>query len=232
MDVYDELYDSDTVLSNIVYDTFSVSVNTTAEDRPRRSDGDSEDDVLAPERLSDYSGKDTYLSSCQEDTDDSAIELVSITVPRKPNTACNEASTGDVVNNSKITDYFPLHRFATTTEYPAFLKQYNPTTLFRRPSRRKRPIGRPRSNCTSETNSKKVKGRRVGKETKTKRAGTYKSYSYAQKLKVVEYARLNTEAEASKRYGIPRSTIYYWKDIDKVPKEKLKKLAKKRKGST
>ena len=60
MDVYDELYDSDTVLSNIVYDTFSVSVNTTAEDRPRRLDGNSEDDLLAPERLSDYSGKDTY----------------------------------------------------------------------------------------------------------------------------------------------------------------------------
>jgi len=47
---------------------------------------------------------------------------------------------------------------------------------------------------------------------------------------VVKYARLNSEAEASKHYGIPRSTLYYWKDIDKVPNEKLKKLAKKRKG--
>ena len=46
----------------------------------------------------------------------------------------------------------------------------------------------------------------------------------------MEYARLNTEAEASKCYGVPRSTIYYWKDIDKVPKEKFKKLAKKMKG--
>jgi len=59
---------------------------------------------------------------------------------------------------------------------------------------------------------------------------TYKSYSYSQKLKVVKYALLNSETEASKRYGIPRSTLYYWKDIDKVPTEKLKKLAKKRKG--
>ena len=72
-----------------------------------------------------------------------------------------------------------------------------------------------------------VKDRGVGKEPKTKKSGMYKSYSYTQKLKVVEYARLNTEAEASKCYGVPHSTIYYWKDIDKTPKEKFKKFAMK-----
>ena len=61
---------------------------------------------------------------------------------------------------------------------------------------------------------------------RAKKDKTYKCYSYSQKLKVVKYARLNSETEASKRYGIPRSTLYYWKDIDKVPNEKLKILAR------
>ena len=49
MDVYNELYDGDTVLNKIVNNTFTLSVNTTAEDSPWRLDGDSEDEVLAPE---------------------------------------------------------------------------------------------------------------------------------------------------------------------------------------
>ena len=169
--------------------------------------------------------------SCQVGTDDSAIDsqLVSVTFPRKSNqetslTANSGASNEDVVSNSKITDYFPLHQFTTTKEYPAFLKQYNPTSIHRRPARLKRPVGRPSCKRTLESEmTMVVKDRGIGKEPKTKKAGTYKSYSYAQKLKVVEYARLNTKAEASKCYGVPRSTIYYWKDIDKVPKKKFLK---------
>jgi len=101
-----------------------------------------------------------------------------------------------------------------------FLKQYNPTSIYCRPSHPKRPVGRPNSKRLSQ--DKGVKGQGIcRKKSEKKKTGIYKSYSYAQKLKVVQYAKRNTEAEASKRYNVPRSTIYYWKDIDKVPAEKF-----------
>ena len=63
-------------------------------------------------------------------------------------------------------------------------------------------------------------------ERKTPR-GVYKSYSLKQKLAIVHYARQNSEAAASVKYGVSQSTIYGWKDLDKQP---IRKLPKKKKG--
>ena len=59
-----------------------------------------------------------------------------------------------------------------------------------------------------------MKDQEVTIYSKAKDKLTYKSYSFTQKVRVAQYAHLNSEAEASKRYDIPWSTIYYWKDID------------------
>ena len=185
---YDELYDSDTIANNIVYGTFYL--NLTVEDRPRDQpsfDNKSESDVeiVATEvEYSDCSGHGSYISSCQDGTDESAIELVSVTLPRKSNqetslTANSGVSSEDVVSNSKITDYFLLRQFTTIKEYPAFLKQYNPTSIHCHPARLKRSVVRPSCKRTLESEMTiVVKDRGVGKEPKTKKAGTYKSYSY------------------------------------------------------
>ena len=47
--------------------------------------------------------------------------------------------------------------------------------------------------------------------------GVYRSYSLRQKLEIVRYARQNSEAAVSRKYGVSRSTIYGWKDLNKEP---------------
>jgi len=111
--------------------------------------------------------------------------------------ACGRQESGAAASSSGclITDYFSPSQF--TEEYPAFLKQYNPTSIYRPPSCPKRPVGRSSSKHVSK--DKGVKDQGVGrKDLEKKKTGICRSYSYAQKLKVVQYARLNTEAEASK----------------------------------
>ena len=46
-------------------------------------------------------------------------------------------------------------------------------------------------------------------------------YSLRQKLEIVAYAPEHTEAEASRYYGVSRSTIYGWRNIDKEPIQKV-----------
>ena len=50
----------------------------------------------------------------------------------------------------------------------------------------------------------------------------FTTYSLRQKLEIVKFARANSERAASQRYGVSRSTIYGWKDIDKEPATKKK----------
>ena len=51
--------------------------------------------------------------------------------------------------------------------------------------------------------------------------GIYRSYSLRQKLEIIAYTREHKEAEASQYYGVSRSTIYGWRNIDKQPIQKV-----------
>lgn len=49
------------------------------------------------------------------------------------------------------------------------------------------------------------------------------------KMEIVNYARqTNSEASASAKYGVSRSTIYGWRNVDKEPA--IKKMSKRKKG--
>ena len=76
-----------------------------------------------------------------------------------------------------------------------------PTDVYRS-CPRAHSVGRLRSVSTSST-------RRESPEAKRAR-GVYKSYSLKQKIEIVNSARkAGSEASASAKYGVPRSTIYY-----------------------
>ena len=124
---------------------------------------------------------------------------------------------------SKITDYFlKVPDPSKSSEFPSSLRSFTPTDVHRsRP--RGRPVGRPkrvRPRSTSPSNES---------PTAKKSRCAYKSYSL--KRKIVNFARqANSEALASAKYGVPRSTIYSWRNIDKEPAAANKKISKRRKG--
>lgn len=61
--------------------------------------------------------------------------------------------------------------------------------------------------------------------------GVYRSYSLKQKIEIVRYARqVDSEASAGVKYGVSRSTICGWRNIDKQPIAFDKKNSKHRKG--
>ena len=103
-------------------------------------------------------------------------------------------------------------------EFPQFLRWYQPTDVPRRP---KRPVGRPKNRPTDPHTSES------SRKEKTISRSAYRSYSLKQKLEIVRYARKNSEAAASRQYGVSRSTIYGWRNIDKEP---IKKVATASKG--
>lgn len=131
----------------------------------------------------------------------------------------------------KITDFFSR---STPQQFPDSLRRFQPTDVLRRP---RRAVGRPRkaplaANASTATSSSQSGEGEKEDETKSKRAMVYRSYSLRQKIEVVKYAREHSETAASQRYGIPRSTIYGWKNIDKEPIEtaKNKKFPAAKKG--
>lgn len=133
----------------------------------------------------------------------------------------------------KVTDYFEkLPRSTEQQDFPAFLKQYHPTDIPRRPSRSKRPVGRPRKTDSvrhadiesSQQTPETLK--QSSEESKGTRKGVYRSYSLSQKLEIVRFARVHSEAAASRKYSVSRSTIYGWKDIDKEPIAKISMATK------
>ena len=110
-----------------------------------------------------------------------------------------------------ILDYYGKEKPLSHHAYPKFLRRYNPTEI---------PRGSTRSNsrkttdvaCTSNQNSSRTPFHH-GKEKR----GSYKTYSLNHKLKIVQYARKNSEYAASVHYKVARSTIYGWKNIDQTP---------------
>ena len=126
---------------------------------------------------------------------------------------------------SKITDYFlKVPDPSKSSEFPSSLRSFTPTDVHRsRP--RGRPVGRPkrvRPRSTSPSNES---------PTAKKSRCAYKSYSLKRKIEIVNFARqANSEALASAKYDVPRSTIYSWRNIDKEPAAANKKISKRRKG--
>ena len=130
----------------------------------------------------------------------------------------------------KITDFFQkelpnIDNEQQETEpeqqvMPMFLRRYQPTSVLRR----KGPVGRPRrpSQPDAVTDSQPESSQEPEDTENKKPRGVYKSYSLRQKLEIVKFARENSERAASRRYGVSRSTIYGWKDIDKEPATKKK----------
>ena len=118
----------------------------------------------------------------------------------------------------KLTDFFqklPNTGNSQPQEFPGFLRRFEPTDV---PRRQKRPVGRPRR-CLTEPGTETFTPSPDNGEQSASR-GVYRSYSLRQKLKIVHYARQNSEVAASRQYGVSRSTIYGWKDIDKEPLKK------------
>ena len=106
--------------------------------------------------------------------------------------------------------------------------------MLRRQRHRKRAVGRPKTKVLVDPSDKSVgacahKDHKHSGVTKDKSNQSYRSYSHSHILKVVQYAQLNSESAASRHFNVPRLTIYYWKDIDKEPAEKMKRFPKRRK---
>ena len=134
----------------------------------------------------------------------------------------DEVKAGDdpTPKRRKVTDYFTkLPSNTEAQEFLQYLRRYQPTDVPRRP---KCPVGRPRKNRPTDphTSGDSTEGNTISRSA-------YRSYSLKQKLEIVRYAQQNSEAAASRRYGVSRSTIYGWRNIDKEP---IKKVATASKG--
>ena len=122
---------------------------------------------------------------------------------------------------TKITDYFSKERPVTEQRDRAmltFLTRYQPTAILRH----KRLVGRPRSQSRPDpvTQAPPQSSLEVEEVQRNKSRGVYKSFSLRQKLEIVKFARENSEAAASRWFGVARYTVYGWKDIDKEPSDK------------
>ena len=124
----------------------------------------------------------------------------------------------------KITDFFSKSTPEQNHQFPVALRCFQPTDVLRRT---RHAVGRPRkaraanASTASGSSTQSAEGEEVDR-TKSKEAMVYRSYSLRQKIEVVKYAREHSETAASQRYGIPRSTIFGWRNIDKEPIETAK----------
>ncbi len=132
----------------------------------------------------------------------------------------------------KLTDFFQKLSKSDLTPVPGCLRQFQPTDVLRRAARPKRSVGRPRSVSRAEPRtpepSPDAENQQNSTEEKSKARGVYRAYSLRQKMEIVHFARQSSETAASRKYGMSRSTIYGWRDIDKEPIEK--KIPKNTKG--
>ena len=120
----------------------------------------------------------------------------------------------------RITDFFQKlpNSDSPAPEMPHFLTRFEPTQV----PRRKRSVGQPRRVCPESTDevptsSAEPDAQQPEEESMATR-GVYRSYSLRQKIEIVRFARQNSEAAASRKYGVSRSTIY---GIDKEPMAKV-----------
>ena len=131
---------------------------------------------------------------------------------------------------SRITDFFqklPSNPAISMPEYPAFLRRFRPIDALRCPRSRVRPCrSSPKLQAASTDEASMPPAGDENNSTATNQRGTYKSYSLHKKLEVVAYRREHSETEASRQFGVPRSTIYGWRNLDKEPIEKSQKKGK------
>ena len=131
---------------------------------------------------------------------------------------------------SRINNFFQKllsNPAASTPEHPAFLRRFRPIDALRRPRSRVRPCrSSPELQAASTDEASTSPAADENNSTVTNQRGTYKSHSLRKKLEVVAYGREHSEAEASRRFGVPRSTIYGWRNLDKEPIEKSQKKGK------
>ena len=134
-------------------------------------------------------------------------------------TEVSQASTSvplAVQKKRKITDFFQrCPNSSKPSELPRCLKSFNPRDVHRSRPRARSVTKSRRVSCISEASEKKARG-------------VYKSYTLKQKIEIVCCARQSSEASASVKYGVPRATIYGWRNIDKQPINK--KFSKHKKG--
>jgi hypothetical protein len=94
---------------------------------------------------------------------------------------------------------------------PYFLQRYNPhPTLASGPS-----MGHTILPSSSTTVSIPA-----ASDTTGTRSAVYKSYTLVKKLEVLQYVAKTSETEASRHFGISRTTIQGWKGLDQQPRNK------------
>ena len=128
----------------------------------------------------------------------------------------------------KHTDFFPkLPSNSEPQEFTGFLWWYQSTDVPRHTARpAKRLVGRPKKGffTDSQFSSPRAEDSQQSnreEDRENAKRGVYRCYSLSQKLGIVHYVRQHSEAAASRHYGVSRSTIYGWKDINKKPVKKF-----------
>ena len=116
----------------------------------------------------------------------------------------------------RITDFFQKlpNSDSPAPDMPCFLTCFEPTQV----PHRKRSVGRPRRIRPESTDEVPTS---TAEEESMATRGVYRSYSLSQKIEIVRFTRQNSEAAASRKYGVSRSTMYGWRDIDKEPMAKV-----------
>ena len=139
--------------------------------------------------------------ACFSDTDN----VVDLTEPEPP-----------TIKKKKLTAYFqPVS--TSMNQMPYFLQRYNPQPG-RSPQRRE-ATATPASKDSGSSKSTSNQSTNITKG-KAKQSAFNKTYSIARKLEVVKYVKNHSETEAAHHFGIPRTTLREWKDLDKRPVER------------
>ena len=155
-------------------------------------------------------------------SDESAVEeieeIVDLTLP-----------TPSPKKKKLITKCFkPNKRLPQSGGTPYFLQRYNPQPA---PA-----FGLATGQSSTLPSSSIEPATEVSTDGKKKGAGTRsvvnKTYTLSKKLEVLHHVANFSETEASRHFGILRTTIQGWKGLDKQPKEKstLKKKRKNKSG--
>ena len=175
----------------------------------------------SPPKMSWDSDSGGRFSNSDHSSDESAVEemeeIVDLTLPTP--------------SQKLMTEFFKLTKrlpWSGGTAY--FLQLYNP-----------RPTpGSGLATGQSSTLPSNSKGPATEASTDGKKKGAgmrsavNKTYTLSRKLKTLHYVANFSETEASRHFGIPRTTIQGWKGLDKQPKERstLKKKCKKHKNKS
>ena len=105
----------------------------------------------------------------------------------------------------KLTDFFQRLQ-KEPKEFPASLKQYQPTDVPHRPvCPPKCPVGRPKKQPVQPADSQTSIADGKVEEKGSANRGTYRTYSLCLKLEIVHYVRHHSEVATSRHYTVSRS---------------------------